>query len=83
VRPLLPFEAAAGAHDIITVTRPSQISLPQLRIGSTGGAGAGDVGTYSFGFDRVYRADGPAASQQMHQEMVRNGERGGGLAGVV
>ncbi len=123
MRPLQPFEATAGARDVVTVTRPSkvrgralcaravsglpsaasrqlaaarcspcalsdhhpthhspashgafpnlrQIALPQQR-GVSGGGGSGDA--YGFSFDRVYRADGPEASYQLYEEMVRNG----------
>ncbi|KAI8474570.1 MAG: kinesin-domain-containing protein [Monoraphidium minutum] len=67
VRPLLPFEAQAGAKDVLSLTAPNKITLPQR---GPGGGAPGE--SYAFSFDRVYRADGRAAGAALDEEMIRN-----------
>jgi hypothetical protein len=110
VRPLQPWEAQAGAHDIATIKPPSQVGVQSSRTPgpprppaapapaarpphparhprsatpsprqialphrpmSAGGAPQGSDG-HVFDFDRVYRADGAAASLALYEDNVRH-----------
>jgi hypothetical protein len=63
--------------------RPRQISLPARPPAAGAPPGDGGKPSEAFEFDRVYRADCPAASQQLHDEMVLTGGPWGGWGGGV